>query len=1447
MEQIIVTHVDNTTLKLQSKANRSSVTKFTQNVELLGADTIDISVESATKLNFYIGDKITVIGRDYTLNTPPIEKKYSEKSFTYDLQFEGVQYDLMRASYSVNVDTTTNQIQDLNGEALTGDLKMFLDVLISNVNRVFPNKWVLGTYPQNTETRNEVFGESDNCLSVLQSLCGEDKYNTEFSIAIGEDGVRTLNVGPTGNVFPFTFEYGRGKGIYELTRERISSSNIITRLNVFGSSKNIITTKYRASRLCLPTKNKSQSYLDDAAAIAKFGVWENTKIFEDIFPHRTGTVTAVDDHLTFSDSSMDFDLNAKDGEGNTLYLVPGTSAKIHFKTGNLAGYEFELTSYTQATKKFKVIQQIDENGYKFPSESTAAFQFAVGDEYTITDIYLPQSYVDTAEAALQTAGQSYLDKYKAPNVQYSISEIDPFFLSRVVGAEVQTNIIWVGDYIPVKDTDLDIDKSLRVKSFSRDLLKDYSYSISVAENAVSVTMITRIISDLNGIDNIVSINNLRDPARARRNYKATSELVTMIDVVKAEAVLIGNDPASQYSLTGVAIRSNYQSNPNSIQFTAGSIAHNYYPVGSPGIWSITAGTFADLTPATAYYAYIKASKSEATAIYFLSSTKIDVESVSGFFHFPLGILSSVIDGARVFTTTKGYTLITGDSIRTGKVTSSDGLTYFDLDSGVIQGKITFLSGSSGYGNLTDKPDLSVYSLQADVNAIVSNLQAQIDGQIMSWFDTYIPTLSNAPATSWTTTAIKDAHLGDLFYNKSTGLGYRFSKTGSVYSWELLKDTDVALALANAAAAQDTADGKRRVFVAQPTTPYEVGDLWSQGTSGDIMKCKVTRLTGSYNASDWEKAAKYTDDTAANNAAEIARAMQYGKMLYRDPMFANGMNGISRYNWNPSGLEITREVAQADSPNVGYNIMIFVEDPTGIDPGLGGFYFATQSRANAIFITRIVAKIPIGYTLNFASNATGNNPIEKWLTPQAGTGRFEEYVFYLKCGESGTFSSTNFFYLKGPTDSQVYWFLAFATVYDITDTDITTIDKSAADILAMNYLKTALQGSTDITGGLLATNVLLMKNSNGVIRGGFSGLSSDNIGIWAGGTYADAIAALAKIIFRKDGSGQLAGGKILFKSDGDLSVGVVEIDAVGNLLIKDSGGVVRVLITNNNISILASIENSTQNSTVTNNGSSYSNVGTASIDLTNALTVNNNNSQVRLTCTLMCEITSEYINSEAYGYVEIKLVNRETNQVISLDSISLYKYNHYYEAVAKAVDKTVVLEAGTYDIVTYYSHEDNSGGDSSFSSNVFSPVTAYITFDGSTQRIEIGKNGIGIIGDGINYSFFGIEGGVYKSVEKTTGVFDRPGVLAAASVNSSGGNICAWGAKVGTSSKTSTGTYTIAHSIGHVNYMVQITPYEASRVGYIYSKTTTSVVIKITNLSGTLVDTYFDYSIVGNNQ
>lgn len=148
---------------------------------------------------------------------------------------------------------------------------------------------------------------------------------------------------------------------------------------------------------------------------------------------------------------------------------------------------------------------------------------------------------------------------------------------------------------------------------------------------------------------------------------------------------------------------------------------------------------------------------------------------------------------------------------------------------------------------------------------ISNLQSQIDGQIETWFYDYLPTIENAPANSWTTDSEKDKHLGDLFYivdnEEYGGQAYRWAKIGSEYKWDYVEDTATVKALADAAKAQDTADQKRRVFITTPVPPYDSGDLWMQGASGDIMTCVNSRQSGNYVSTDWEKKNKYTDDTA----------------------------------------------------------------------------------------------------------------------------------------------------------------------------------------------------------------------------------------------------------------------------------------------------------------------------------------------------------------------------------------------------------------------------------------------------------------------------------------------------------------------------------------------------------------------------------------------------------
>lgn len=232
----------------------------------------------------------------------------------------------------------------------------------------------------------------------------------------------------------------------------------------------------------------------------------------------------------------------------------------------------------------------------------------------------------------------------------------------------------------------------------------------------------------------------------------------------------------------------------------------------------------------------------------------------------------------------------------------------DKKGAVIKGEVHITAGSDGLDKFNEYEEVSqdIQDAQASANEAdrkaqaaqdfidntlpgeLSELRGIIDGQIESFFYNYDPTMSNYPASSWTTTEDKERHLNDTFTNTSTGASWRFLKEGDEYKWVEIADTATKEALKLAGEAKSTAASKRRVFVVEPTPPYEVGDLWTQGVSGDLMRCVKERLSGSYVSSDWEKASKYTDDTKVNN-------LQIGGINLADYSGGNFLNALGLYD------------------------------------------------------------------------------------------------------------------------------------------------------------------------------------------------------------------------------------------------------------------------------------------------------------------------------------------------------------------------------------------------------------------------------------------------------------------------------------------------------------------------------------------------------------------------
>ena len=714
---------------MTSRARKSGVTKAEQSITLLGADTVAITVKSATPLTFHLGDQIDVYGKTYTLNQLPGIKKTGNRNFEYTLTFEGVQYELIDVQFLLPDDTVL--------DSFTGDLEDFLGILIGNLTRVYPGKWVLGVYPANTEYKTLTYTEK-NCLEVLQDLC--EQYSTEFEITQA-NGVRTLNIKTAGVNFPYTFRYGRTGGLYELTRQNINSKNVVTRLYVYGGSSNL-GDKYRYTRLCLPGKAKNASYIEDAAAIAAYGLKENTKIFDDIRPERYGEVTAAGSaYYAFKDATMNFDLNEKDSAGNTKWLIDGATAKVKFTTGNLAGYEFDIHKYDHATKEIQVVPFTDENGMKFPSETSAAFQFGVGDKYFFTDINLPDTYKTDAENKLLAEGNKAITEYSQPQVQYGLS-IDENFIRQFAGELTVVNLFAVGDYIPVEDEDIGVNKSVRITAFTRDLLREYKYNITLGDS-VTKTTITRVIEDLQKIDNVIEINDLADPSKARRNWKASQEVLAnvfdpeghyyseKIKPLSIETTMLATGARSQqFVLQNTRFEPNYEGNPNTVKVVGGTLVH-YTIAETVKSWQLNTATFSNLVSGTVYYIYARCQKTGTAGNIVFDTVQRAVDGDPTYYYFLIGSLSSVItdtDGnrpARLIALTYGATTINGRFLATGRIQSGDGQTYFDLDAGEIGGNIKFRASD---GTLKDVAELE----QSDIEYLrdaFKDARTEIEGGV----------------------------------------------------------------------------------------------------------------------------------------------------------------------------------------------------------------------------------------------------------------------------------------------------------------------------------------------------------------------------------------------------------------------------------------------------------------------------------------------------------------------------------------------------------------------------------------------------------------------------------------------------------------------------------------------------------------------------------------------
>ena len=464
--------------------------------------------------------------------------------------------------------------------------------------------------------------------------------------------------------------------------------------------------------------------------------------------------------------------------------------------------------------------------------------------------------------------------------------------------------------------------------------------------------------------------------------------------------------------------------------------------------------------------------------------------------------------------------------RPTKENGYEGSSYIRYDSSTKQVSV---KGKISAKSTVDGKELSQYFKK------IGELQNQVDGAIETWFYDGVPTLENAPAISWKTDKDKEIHLGDLYYNNKTGKAYRFAKDSNTYKWTLITDTDIAKALSDARMAQETANGKMKVFSVQPTTPYQVGDIWVNATypsdgstyKNEVLRCQTNKAAGSQFAiGDWIKASKYTDDTVANAAKKAAEDAQKAAQTAQTDI-------------KNLGNTVTDNKKEFDNyVTDGYlepsEITAMAQDSKRLEDD----FAAAQKSYNEVKNAEVLANTKELTDLNtaFATLTSAKTELVTYLSDISK--RYNETDTNGKAAIVSAVGTkfTNF----QSAYSAFYDKLGLANAY-ITSKIYGDLQQNITDLAGYKYLKDALGQTTDIDGGLVMTTLLALRDRDGNVQSGINGAIDPNrgkksIATWWGGQMVDkdynsGNLTPATSLIRFDGSGYLANGAIWWDVSG----------------------------------------------------------------------------------------------------------------------------------------------------------------------------------------------------------------------------------------------------------------------------------------------------------------------------
>lgn len=658
---------------------------------------------------------------------------------------------------------------------------------------------------------------------------------------------------------------------------------------------------------------------------------------------------------------------------------------------------------------------------------------------------------------------------------------------------------------------------------------------------------------------------------------------------------------------------------------------------------------------------------------------------------------------------------------------------------------------------------------------------------------------------------------DKTTNPDAGKSWRWVKEeDGTYKWTPIADSDAVKALQEAARAQDTADAKRRVFVVTPTTPYDVGDIWTQGEGGDIMRCIESRATGNFESSDWDKASKYTDDTAANEAKDEIANLQFGARNYIAKQFIREWNSVKEgvtdvvtsgadadgaylyVNWGKllqAGLAATNasQVSTVPDcfggqikykPNTPYvfkarikqgaeiAFRIVYEDGTkevlsAPPAGTEGVYEVVHT----IDASRVVQKIymyvgkGVSMYLYDIQLTEGNKAPTGYITAeedvQAQIEQVKLDVDYIASDSSLTPSdkqqvANEWVRIQGeywsimanaekydvPTDSFTVYFQALedyltplladmSTTSEITGTefrkvfsDYYEISSNMSDLIddaidesikSTEYLKKAMEdGSTEVKGGLIMTNVMLLKNAEGDVTAGVSGLQEDDVPFWSGADYTNRKKAVFRV--HADGEVHATKGTVGILQVKNNSVEVSDAAASGN----------KIILTTNNINSVSQVLGSSKVPSSQTTG----NVAVITSQTKPFASDSRNSSQFK--CGAEVQMSAQVKGTiRSGGSVKIEIINQTAD---TTDTI-FRQSSAYDDTVSIQINKNISYRfttPGNYYIKVTVEASSSGGLGNAASAAVEAITFSFVTY---IRKNLIAPNGVAVVKGSSNYAIF----------------------------------------------------------------------------------------------------------------